>query len=86
MISECPVTMECMLVHAMELPTNTLFIGEIAGVYADLAVIKNGIPDFIAIDPLLLTMPDNTYWRLGEVAGKAWSAGMKLKKVSIQKV
>jgi len=24
-------------------------------------------------------MPDNRYWRVGEEAGKAWSAGKKLK-------
>jgi flavin reductase (DIM6/NTAB) family NADH-FMN oxidoreductase RutF len=79
MIRECPVTMECMLVHAVELPTNTVFIGEITGAYADMKVIKKGRPDFAAIDPLLLTMPDNQYWTLGKGAGKAWSSGAKLK-------
>lgn len=79
MIRECPVTLECMLVHAVELPTNMVFIGEITGAYADAAVIKTGKPDFRVIDPLLLTMPDNQYWNLGSAAGKAWSAGKKLK-------
>jgi flavin reductase (DIM6/NTAB) family NADH-FMN oxidoreductase RutF len=80
MIRECPVTMECMLVHAVELPTNTVFIGEITGAYADITVIKAGRPDFAAINPLLLTMPDNTYHTLGGPSGKAWRAGMKLKQ------
>lgn len=80
MIRECPVSMECMLVTAIELPANILFVGEITGAYADLSVIKNGRPDFSAIDPLILTMPDNTYWRLGAPAGKAWKAGAVLKK------
>jgi hypothetical protein len=31
------------------------------------------------IDPLLLTMPDNRYWTLGEYAGDAWNAGKQLK-------
>mgnify|MGYP001336763105 CR=1 FL=1 len=79
MIRECPVSMECMLVTAIEFPTNTLFVGEITGAYADLAVIRNGKPDFSAIDPLLLTMPDNTYHTLGKAAGKAWKAGSVLK-------
>ena len=35
MISECPLTMECRLVQAIDLPTNTLFIGEIVGAFAD---------------------------------------------------
>jgi len=79
MIRECPVTLECRLVQAVLLPTHTLFIGEIAGAYADNSVIKDGKPDVPAIDPLLLTMPDNRYWRLGRHAGDAWSAGKSLK-------
>lgn len=80
MIRECPVSMECMLVTAIELPTNIVFIGEITGAYADIGIIKEGMADFSVIDPLILTMPDNTYWTLGDKAGKAWSAGTKLKK------
>jgi flavin reductase (DIM6/NTAB) family NADH-FMN oxidoreductase RutF len=79
MICECPVTMECRLVQAMDLPTNTLFIGEIVGAYADQEVWKDKKPDFRVINPLLLTMPDNTYWTLGKTVGKAWSAGAGLK-------
>jgi flavin reductase (DIM6/NTAB) family NADH-FMN oxidoreductase RutF len=78
MIRECPVTLECRLVQAVPLPTHTLFIGEIAGAYADGRVIKDGKPDFPEIDPLFLTMPDNRYWTLGKYAGDAWSAGKKL--------
>ncbi|RXE56388.1 flavin reductase [Methanoculleus taiwanensis] len=78
MIRECPVNLECRLVQAVPLPTNTIFIGEIAGAYADASVMQDGKPDFPAIDPLLLTMPDNRYRRLGEPAGDAWSAGRDL--------
>jgi hypothetical protein len=31
------------------------------------------------INPLLLTIPDNQYWKVGEEAGKAWKIGRKLK-------
>jgi len=78
MIRECPVTLECRLVQSVPLPTNTLFIGEIVGAYADGRVIKDNKPDFPAIDPLFLTMPDNRYWILGKYAGDAWNAGKKL--------
>jgi hypothetical protein len=36
-------------------------------------------PDVKKINPFTLTMPDNHYWRVGETAGRAWSAGKKLK-------
>lgn len=78
MIQQCPVALECRLVQAVPLQTNTLFIGEIAGVYAEGRVIKDGKPDFLEIDPLFLTMPDNRYWRLGNYVGDAWSAGRDL--------
>jgi flavin reductase (DIM6/NTAB) family NADH-FMN oxidoreductase RutF len=78
MIKECPVSLECRLVQTNPLPTNTLFIGEITGAYADGRVMKDGKPDFPEIDPLFLTMPDNRYWTLGKYAGDAWSAGKKL--------
>ena len=80
MIKECPVTLECRLVQTVPLPTHTLFIGEIAGVYADGRVIKDGKPDFPEINPLFLTMPDNRYWTLRKYAGNAWSAGKNLMK------
>ena len=85
MIRECPVTLECRLVMSIPLPTNTVFIGEIVGAWADERVIKEGKPDFPAIDPLFLTMPDNRYWMLGKYAGDAWSAGKHMTRQS-QKV
>jgi flavin reductase (DIM6/NTAB) family NADH-FMN oxidoreductase RutF len=78
MIRECPVPLECRLVQTVPVPINTLFIGEIVGAYADGRVIKDGKPDFPEIDSLFLTMTDNRYWRPGEYAGDAWSAGMNL--------
>ena len=79
MIKECPVSLECRLVQTVPLPTNSLYIGEIVGVYADGRVIKDNKPDFPEIDPLFLTMPDNRYWTLGKYAGDAWNAWKKLK-------
>ena len=78
MIKECPVSLECRLVQIVPLPTNSLYIGEIVGVFADGSAIKEGSPDFSEIDPLFLTMPDNRYWTLGKYAGDAWSVGKNL--------
>lgn len=78
MIKECPVNLECRLIPTVPLPTNTLFIGEIVGAYADGKVLNDGKLDFAKIDPLFLTMPDNRYWTLGKYVGDAWSAGKNL--------
>lgn len=39
----------------------------------------DGKPDIKKINPFTLTMPDNCYGRVGEMAGRAWSDGKKLK-------
>lgn len=79
MIQEFPVTMECRLFQAVDLPSNTFFIGEIVGAYAHENCLTDGKPDIKKIDPFTLTMPDCNYWAVGENIGKAWSIGKSLK-------
>jgi flavin reductase (DIM6/NTAB) family NADH-FMN oxidoreductase RutF len=79
LITECPVCMACRLYQAVKLPYDTLYIGEIAEVYTEDRFLTDGKPDVKKINPFTLTMPDNHYWRVGEMAGSAWSVGKKLK-------
>jgi len=81
MIRECPLCMECRLVNAVDLPSNTLFIGEIINTYSEERYLTDGKPDIKKIHPFTLTMPDNNYWKVGERAGKAWSIGRKFRSV-----
>lgn len=80
MIRACPLCMECTLVQAVDLPTNTVFIGEIAGAWTEARYLKDGAPDPEAMKPFTLTMPDQRYWALGKQVGKAWHEGKALKK------
>ena len=80
MIQQCPLCMECRLVNPIELPTNTLFIGEIIGTYTEERFLIDGKPDIHKIVPFTLTMPDNNYWGVGNNVGKAWSIGKNFKK------
>jgi flavin reductase (DIM6/NTAB) family NADH-FMN oxidoreductase RutF len=80
MIRQCPLCLECKLVNPVDLPTNTLFIGEIIGTYAEERFLTAGKPDISKMIPFTLTMPDNNYWGVGKNAGKAWSIGKNLKK------
>ncbi len=79
MIADCPVAMECRVVEIVSLPSHDLVIGEIVAAYADPAVLRDGRVEMDAVDPLVLTMPDNTYRSLGDERGRAWSAGQRLK-------
>ncbi len=79
MIRECPLCLEVAMTQAVEVVANTFFIGEITAAHAHADVLTDGRPDMAKIDPLLLTMPDNRYFALGEVVGAAWRDGKKLK-------
>ena len=79
MIQQCPLCMECRLVNVVDLPTNALFIGEIIGAYTEERFLTEGKPDSRKMVPFTLTMPDNTYWGMGNNVGKAWSTGKNLK-------
>lgn len=78
MIKNCPITLECQLTDAIDLPTNYLFIGEIKGAYGDETCFTGGKPDVAEIKPLLLTMPDNSYWEIGKYLGRACKIGRNL--------
>jgi flavin reductase (DIM6/NTAB) family NADH-FMN oxidoreductase RutF len=80
MIQQCPLCMECDLVNAVDLPSNTLFIGEIIETHTEERYLTDGKPDIKKIKPFALTMPDNNYWRVGANAGKAWSIGKDFRK------
>ena len=80
MIKECTLCMECKLIDTVELPTNYFFIAEIIGSYTNEKYLTDGKPDIKKMNPLLLTMPDNSYWKVGDYVGKAWSIGKKLKE------
>jgi flavin reductase (DIM6/NTAB) family NADH-FMN oxidoreductase RutF len=80
MIQKCPLCIECRLVDIYEMPTNDLFIGEIVAAYTEEKYLTNGELDIKKMDPMILTMPDNNYWAIGERVAGAWNIGKKLIK------
>ena len=81
LISECPVNLECTVVMTIQLGSHDLIVGEIKEVHvSDDCLGEDGKPDPAKIDPLIFTVPDRSYRRMGEVVGKAFKAGTELKK------
>ncbi|MGW8193000.1 MAG: flavin reductase family protein [Desulforhopalus sp.] len=80
LIRQCPLNLELRLYDTMELPTNSVFVGEIAGSWCDQACLTDGVPDVTKIEPFLLTMPDNRFWGFGKHVGNAWKDGKSLKE------
>lgn len=78
MIEKCPLCIECKLVDVYEMPTNNIFIGEIAAAYTEEKYLTNGELDIKKMNLMILTMPDNNYWAIEEHVGDAWDIGRKL--------
>ncbi|MFY9637333.1 MAG: flavin reductase family protein [Methanobacterium sp.] len=79
MIKKCPLSIECKLFEILELPTNDLFIGKVIAAYTEQKYLTEDKLDIKKINPLILTMPDNNYWKVGDHAGDAWEIGKNFK-------
>jgi len=79
MIEECPLNMEVRLVRILDFPQHEIFIGEIIQTYCDEKCLTHGLVDFSKIRPILFTMNDRGYWKLGRRFQNAWQAGKKVR-------
>jgi len=77
LIQECPVNLECSVIHSVDLGSHILFIGEIMETYIDSDCMTAERADPVKIDPLIYTTGVRQYQRLGEFVGKAWEIGKK---------
>jgi len=80
MIEECAVNMECRLVKNVDFPAHDIFMGEVVAAYCDESVLGDDEKlDYAKLRPILFTMHDAGYWKLGERFADAWSVGKSLK-------
>jgi flavin reductase (DIM6/NTAB) family NADH-FMN oxidoreductase RutF len=80
MIKEAPLNLECKVVNIIDIKKgHEIFIGEIINAYAEDEIMKGAIPDISKLQPIIFSMNDNNYWKLGEQIGRAWSIGKKYK-------
>ncbi len=77
MIKDCPVNLECKVLHKLEVGSHVLVIGEIVESYISEECLVDGQPDPEKIDPLIYSPKVRTYHRLGEVVGRAFHMGKK---------
>lgn len=72
LIAEAALCLECRLAHTLELPSDTLFVGEIVTAWAGDEALTDGKPDLGKMDVFFLGMPENHYYGIGEALGRAW--------------
>lgn len=80
LIEQCPVNLECKVVHILNLGSHSLIVGRIEETHVSESCLTNGKPDVDKINPLCyITSPAQRYQALGEVIGKAYSIGKELR-------
>ena len=79
LVDECPVCISLSLHETVNLPSNTLYIGEVKEIFTEEKYMTDKMPDVKKVKPFTLTMPDNHYWSVGENLGRAWNIGKSLK-------
>ena len=75
LIDELPMALECK-VKSFD---NGILVGEIVNVIADESVLTDGKIDPAKLKPITYDPVNNTYVGLGNIVGKAFSDGLKLK-------
>lgn len=80
LVEQCPVNLECRVVHILDLGSHSLIVGRIEETHVTQSCLSNGEPDVNKIKPLIyITQPARQYQALGEVVAKAFSVGEELK-------
>lgn len=80
MIEQCPLNLECSVVHILNLGSHALIIGRIEESHITENCLTNGKPDITKIKPILYSeSPDNQYRAFGETIATAFRVGRKLK-------
>jgi flavin reductase (DIM6/NTAB) family NADH-FMN oxidoreductase RutF len=78
MASECPVNLECRLVHKLDLDSHFLFVGEIVETHVSDRCLTDGKADPAKVDPLVYTTGTMEYRRLGGVVARAFHVGKEV--------
>lgn len=79
MIAQCPINLECTVVHLLGTNSHTIVIGKVENTYVSDEYTKNGKTDFENLKPLLWFRNLASYMGVGEVVGKSSSSGKELK-------
>jgi len=80
LLEQCPVNLECKVVHILDLGSHLLIIGKISEAHVSENCLTDGEPDINKIKPFVyITGPAGQYHALGELVAKAFSIGKELK-------
>ena len=77
LVRECPVNLECKVLHVLDLKSHKLIVGEIVESYVSNDCITDGQPDAAKINPLIYVTGSQQYFRLDEIINRAFNIRKK---------
>ena len=80
LIEECPVNLECKVVHILALNSHTLFVCQIEETYISDSGLTDGKPDLEKMNPIIFASELQQYYSIGNVVAQAFNIGLKLDK------
>ncbi len=79
MIEQCPVNMECSVVHILGSKSHAIIIVRVDATYISEEYLKDGSPNYADLEPLLWFGGRKDYVGVGGVVGKSGLIGKELK-------
>jgi len=81
LIEQCPVNLECELLHVLNVGLHALVVGKIVQTHITEDCLTSDMPDILKIKPFVYSRgPTARYNAIGEVIGQAYDAGKALKE------
>ncbi|MBN2032687.1 MAG: flavin reductase family protein [Deltaproteobacteria bacterium] len=75
LIEECPLNLECKLIHSLNIGSHDLIVGEILETHITESCLTDGKADPEKINPLVFSPAVQKYHRLGPVIAQAYLVG-----------
>ena len=82
LIEQCPINLECRVVHTLNLGGHSLIISQIEESHVSADYLTDGKVDFKKLDPFIYDREGQQYITLGKVKAQAFSIGLELKAQS----
>jgi len=79
LIEQCPVALECKVVHVLNLGSHCLVIGQVEESYVSEDCLTDGKPDATKINAIIYSLEQQLYLAFGQVIARAFSVGKELK-------
>jgi len=79
LIEQCPINVECKVVHILDLGTHSLVIGRVEETHISEGCLTDGELDGDKVNTIVYTTQGRQYLAFGKVVASSNSAGMELK-------